>query len=312
VIRLFTSELLRAVSRRLVRFLLAVALLGTLAGMILATVNSDRLTEADLRRGERQYQRDLERCKAGDFGVGPQELEELGYEDLEAYCEDSVRPENYQYVDGLKTSGIDEGLQGTAPILMMLAVVLGASLVGADWSSGSMATLLTWEPRRIRVFLVRALVIAIVVFLFVVVVDTVLVVLWRGGVALRGTADASDWLSPAVETIGRVGILAVIWASFAYAAAAFTRSTAGGVFVLVGELILVEAVLRGFRPSVERWVLVQNATVFVTDQVTVLFDQNTGDAVGTMTPTMGLTTLVVYALVALAVALILTYRRDVT
>ncbi len=149
-------------------------------------------------------------------------------------------------------------------------------------------------------------------FVFVVVVDAVLVALWRGGVALRGTADAADWFSSAVETIGRVGILAVIWASFAYAAAAITRSTAGGVFILLGELILIEAVLRGFRQSIERWVLVQNATVFVTDQATVLFDQDTGEAVGTMTPNMGLTTLVVYALAALAVALILTQRRDVT
>ncbi len=312
VIRLFTSELLRAVSRRLVRFLLAVALLGALAGMILATVNSDRLTDADLRRGERQFQRDLQRCKAGDFGVGPRDLEQMGYPTLVAYCEDAVRPENYQYVDGLKTSGIDEGLQGTAPILLMLAVVLGASLVGADWSSGSMATLLTWEPRRIRVFLMRALVIAIVVFVFVVVVDAVLVALWRSGVSLRGTADASDWLSPAVETIGRVGILAIIWASFAYAAAAITRSTAGGVFVLLGELILIEAVFRGFRPSIERWVLVQNATVFVTDRAVVLYNQNTGQRLGTMTPGMALSTLVAYALVALAVALILTHRRDVT
>jgi len=312
VIRLFRSELLRATSRRLVRFLLVVAIGGTLVGMVIATVNSDRATDADLRRAQRQFERDLEQCREGGFGVRPRDLEELGYPDLEAFCDDNVRLENYQYVDGLKTSGLDEALEGTAPIVLMLSVVLGASLVGAEWSAGSMATLLTWEPRRIRVFLMRALAIAIVVFVFTIVVDSVLVLLWRGGVTLRGTADATDWLAQAAETIGRTALLAVIWGLFAYAAASITRSTAGGVFVLLGELILVEAVLRGFRQSVERWVLVQNATVFVTDEAAALFDRNTGERVGTMTPTMGITTLVAYAAVALAIALIVSLRRDVT
>ena len=34
-------------------------------------------------------------------------------------------------------------------------VLLGATLSGADWTAGTMGTLLTWEPRRIRVHLVR-------------------------------------------------------------------------------------------------------------------------------------------------------------
>ena len=42
-------------------------------------------------------------------------------------------------------------LEHTSTFVVLLGVALAASLGGADWSAGTMTTLLTWEPRRIRV-----------------------------------------------------------------------------------------------------------------------------------------------------------------
>jgi ABC-2 type transport system permease protein len=306
VIRLFRSELLRATSRRLLRFLLIAALAGTAVAMVIATVNSRQPTAEDAQRAERMYQRELQRCLDGDYGIPPGQLEDMGYPDLEAFCDDNVRPEFFTSVQGLRLSGLSEVLQGTAPILVMLAIVLGASLVGADWSAGSMATLLTWEPRRVRVFLVRALVVSIVVLLAALLLEAAFVGMWRLGVALRGTADSTTWFSDAVDVVVRTGVVAVIFGLFAYAGAALTRSTAGGVFILLGELVLIEGVLRGLRPSIERWTLIANATAYVSDQ------GYGGDGTAPTTPTAALVTLVVYAGLALLVALAFTQRRDVT
>ena len=51
-------------------------------------------------------------------------------------------------------------------MVVLLGVLLGATLAGADWTAGTMGTLLTWEPRRVRVHLVRVLVTVVVVLVF--------------------------------------------------------------------------------------------------------------------------------------------------
>jgi len=307
VIDLVRSEVLRATSRRLLRFLVIGVLAGSAVAMVIATLASHPPTDAQIRRSERFYQRELQLCLDGEYGIGPEELEQAGYEDLAAFCADNVRREFFRPSQGLSLSGLGEALEGTSPILLMLAVVLGASFVGADWSAGSMATLLTWEPRRVRVFLVRAVVISVVVLVTVVLLEVAFVAMWRLGVSLRGTADDPDWFSEASQIVLRTGVLAIVWGSFAYAAAAITRSTAGGVFIVLGELVLIEGVLRGLRPSIQRWTLIQNGTAYVSDQ-----GYSWQDDPGVTTPTEALVTLLVYAGLALLVALAFTWRRDVT
>lgn len=308
MIGLLRSELLRATSRRVVRFLTIGVLIGITVAMVIATLNSHRATDADLQRSERQFQRDMQQCLNGEFGIPPRDLENMGYPDLEAFCQDQVRREFYTNatVKGLKLSGLRPVLEGTAPILLMLAVILGATLVGADWSAGSMATLLTWEPRRVRVFVIRAIAIALVVLVVTLLLEVAFVGMWRLGVSLRGTADDAAWFSDATQAVWRTGVLAIVWGLFAYSAAAITRSTAGGVFVMLGELVLIEAVFRGLRPSIERWTLIQNATAYVTDKPYPSGEQ------GMTTPAEALLTLLAYLVVALVVALAFTQRRDVT
>ena len=43
----------------------------------------------------------------------------------------------------------------TAIFLVVGALFAGASVAGAEWRAGSMTTLLTWEPRRVRVIVGR-------------------------------------------------------------------------------------------------------------------------------------------------------------
>ena len=51
------------------------------------------------------------------------------------------------------TSGQDPILTVTAFFLVVGALFAGASVAGAEWRAGSMTTLLTWEPRRVRVII---------------------------------------------------------------------------------------------------------------------------------------------------------------
>ena len=89
--------------------------------------------------------------------------------------------------NGLRLTDLNGLIQGMSTLVGLLGVVLGASLVGADWSAGSMATLLTWEPRRLAVFAVRAALVTLTVFVVAVALLTFLAVCFRVGVAsVRG------------------------------------------------------------------------------------------------------------------------------
>lgn len=214
---------------------------------------------------------------------------------------------------GLRLTELNGLVQGMSTLVGLLGVVLGASLVGADWSTGSMATLLTWEPRRLAVFAVRAALVALTVFVVAVALLVFLAVCFRLGVALRGSASgAGGWLGDVAGSIWRIGLLSVLYGLVAHAFASIGRSTAAGLGIVLAELILVEGFLRGFRPSIEPWLALTNAVVLVSGKAQTVGGAIFGEPAQTITLGRAVLTLCAYALVALVVAAAVFRRRDVT
>jgi len=311
VIRLLASELLRARSRRLLWVAVVAIALGIVVGMSIAVANTDRPTQEQLDRAQRLYERDLRQCLDGQWFPPDEPLPE-GYTSLEEFCNDQVTPQSY--LSGvMELSQLPELLRGTSTVVLLLAALLGASLVGAEWSAGSMATVLAWEPRRIRLFAVRAAVVVVVAVAMAVFASVLLGLTYRLGVSLKGvTTGADDWLGQTGGVIGRIAVLAAIWSLFAYATTMIARSTAGGLGILFVELVVIEGFLRGLRPSIERWVLVQNATSWVSDQPFAIINQQTRQVISYVSPTAALVTLLVYAGIGLVLAAAWFRTRDVT
>jgi hypothetical protein len=155
-------------------------------------------------------------------------------------------------------------LEGASFMLGLLGVVLGASLAGADWAAGTMTTLLVWEPRRLRVFVVRAAVAALVVTLVVVAIQAFFTVAWLLATSVSGTTEVGDGFVRDVTAVAwRVAAVAVVFALVAHAVASLGRSTFAGVAILVGYAVIVEGFVAGFAPSVLPWMLIRAATVVV-------------------------------------------------
>lgn len=322
MIGLVVSELLRARSRRLV----VVAFVAVAAVIVvvttIATMKSVRPSPDQLAQDQQRYKADVKSCMSQAMGPsGP--TSPPGYPDMETYCRQAVPPPGANSGANMLTlSGLDNLQQGTAPMAAMLAVVLGATLMGADLSTGTMGTLLVWEPRRVRVFLIRAAVVAVVVFAFAVGVQAILALTFRVGVGLRGVADAPGWLGLAVGTTLRIGVIAVVWSLLAYVAASLTRTTGGGMGVMALELVAIEGFWRGNQQSIQRWTLIQNATAFVSrtpyptspppEMMGGYGYLQTGGQVGMTTPNEALLTLLAYVAVVLLVGLVVFSRRDVT
>ncbi|HVE90984.1 MAG TPA: ABC transporter permease [Actinomycetota bacterium] len=116
-------------------------------------------------------------------------------------------------------------------LLPVLAVVMGASLIGAEWASGNMQTLLTWEPRRGRVLAAKLAAGGAAAFVGAVVVLLLLVAAVMPATLARGTAagaNGSFWWSMAGLWL-RGGFVAASAALIGMTLASIARNTAAPI-----------------------------------------------------------------------------------
>jgi len=137
-------------------------------------------------------------------------------------------------------------------VLFTLGVVVGASFVGAEWNSGSMSTLLTWEPRRVRVFAAKLIACMITTTIVSLAVLVVLALLLLPSAAAHGTTSGVPWLSFAGVWI-RIGIVSAIGVALGAALANVMRSAAGPIATwLIFQFVASPALLLWKRWLV-RW-----------------------------------------------------------
>jgi ABC-2 type transport system permease protein len=310
MIRLVRSELLRIRSRRLVWILAVLALLGIVVGVGIGTIKSHKPTLNDVARADRSFTRDMRSCLNGDL-VDEQRLP--AGETFETWCPQVVlrgdHPASaFASSNGtvLQLSGLQDVLKGTSFLLIVIGIVIGASSVGADWQSGSMATLLTWEPRRMRVLLVRVLVVALAVLVLALSLQVVLSLAMAVGAALRGdTTLPPGYITDVIEVILRVGAVAALASVIGIAISSIGRSTAASLGVIFVYLALVESLLRGLAPRLAPWLLSVNLVAVVDGRA-----QDLGDG-RIVSVTQGAVTVGAYAVGLVVLALVFFRARDV-
>ena len=252
----------------------------------------------------RQYDADLQRCLAGEMIPEDQLPPDVT---LEAFCDDNVRLGSYVN-SSLQLSELPAFLKGTAFILIVLGLTIGASSVGADWQVGTMAALLTWEPRRIRVFLVRVAVVVVSVFALAVALQSVLSAGPRGrrGPAWHDGGHRRFVVRGVVWTVLRIAGASALGAWIGVTLAMVGRNTAAALGVAFGYLAIVESLLRGFIPKISGSLLSTNLVIFVDGKA------GTSETGSPITVGGAVLTITIYAVILLAIALTLFRTRDVT
>lgn len=335
---LLRSEILRARSRRSLRWLTVLALLGVVGIAAILWFTSARVTEGDLAAAAEQLrveqQQSYEMCLA-DPGIPEAERPTVCWKPTEQDALDNAlwalpkRP--------LDQSGL-EGFVGFAGgIGLLVAVMLAATTGGADWGARTMGLLLSWEPRRTRVFLVRL----VVVLGVALAVEAAMVML---AVALGSViAGAHDLVLPAGTTLpnhqavdlGQAAELALRWlplaalgAAGSFAVAMLTRSTGWAIGALIGFVAVVESLIQGLWPWGSQWLLQTNAAAWLTGGLTKLVDRVAAERAGgysqysegsdqlpagyiVISDIRGLATLAAIVAVACLVSWISLRRRDV-
>jgi hypothetical protein len=202
-------------------------------------------------------------------------------------------------------TAVREVLLGLAAIFAIFGLLIGATCIGAEWHAGTMATLLTWEPRRIRVGLAKAASCAAISFLAVLGLEVLLGGLLAGVAATRGTTVGADgaWLADTLGIAVRAAAVASALALVGYALASIGRNTAAALGAGFVYFAFVEGLIRGLRPQWQPWLLGENSALFIEG----------GHSLDLGHSSMAAGALIgVYALVALAIGVEFLRRRDVT
>lgn len=148
----------------------------------------------------------------------------------------------------------------------LAAVLLAASFIGAEWQAGTLATLLTWEPRRVRVAGAK-LAAAVGCSLAIAAVMGGLQVAVAAVVAgTRGTLHSLLTDHPpqphfATQTLamaGRGACIVAILAAISGGLALLLRHTVAALGVFIGYLIVGEAIVGSLRHGDMRHHLLQS------------------------------------------------------
>jgi hypothetical protein len=200
----------------------------------------------------------------------------------------------------------DNAVTSGALFLLIGGFFSGAAVAGAEWRAGTVTTVLTWEPRRVRLNLARtaacgicALVIGFA--LQVIFLASFLPAALAGG--FTGGTDADWWMALAFA-VGRTAVLTSIAAMMGVALATLGRNTAfalGAVFVWVA---VIEGVIRANLPSWGQYLWAENiaTTVQWAQMEQVEFTRG---------PVLALATVVAYTAVLVAAATLAFRRRDI-
>jgi ABC-type transport system involved in multi-copper enzyme maturation permease subunit len=153
---------------------------------------------------------------------------------------------------------------GTAFPLVVIGWLVGASFIGAEWNAGTVTTLLTWEPRRVRVVLTKATVAVVSVFALTLALQAVLTGCLALAASINGsTAGAQGWLTDTGSVAVRVSALAALAGAIGFAFAAVGRNTAAALGAGFAYVVVVENLVRGLEPEWTRWLFGENAGLFL-------------------------------------------------
>lgn len=152
-----------------------------------------------------------------------------------------------------------------AEFLFPLSVVIGATAVGAEWSSGGMSTLLVWEPRRDRVYEAKLASVVIAVFLAALATLVLIGVMLLPTAAAHGTfaGMTGAWWRSTLGMWLRSGAAAAIGGSIGIGLAYLLRSAAGSVGTWLIFQFVAAPALTVWKPGWFRWLPGGNVQQFI-------------------------------------------------
>ncbi|MCF6745242.1 hypothetical protein E9529_13355 [Blastococcus sp. KM273128] len=275
---LFRAEAHRFASRRFIQVLLGLALLGWLGAVVIGLLNHGEPTDADLAAATQQ--RD-------EFLAAEQEFRQVCEQDaaqagqpVDQFCGPALTASDVPVQDFLTTAPFDlasageAGAIGFAAAAAVLAFLVGATWIGAEWSTRTIVALLFWVPGRLKVIGTKAAVLALAALALGVLAQLGWLAMAWVLDALVGTDDPlpDGFWSGLLGVQARGALLAVLVGLIGFGLANLTRNTGAALGVAFVYFAVVENALRIWDPMADRWLVVANSVALVAPGGFRIFD----------------------------------------
>ncbi|GIF11139.1 ABC transporter permease subunit [Actinoplanes teichomyceticus] len=244
---LYRAETRRLVKRRFTRFfvLLALLALGLIAAGVAysnhkatpeviatAQADADRSYERDVQTAER----DRQNCATSPEQYGG-DCANLWTPSRDDYRAVNYMPSQFDFRENYPAMLIT-----LAALLALVAFIIGASFVGAEWSSGGMMNLLLWRPQRIRVLSTKLAALLVSSLGLAVLAGAAWTGLFWLIANLRGTTER---MTPgAWQSIGLMGLrglgLVLVAGALGFGLASLGRHTAAALGAAIGVVVVFQ------------------------------------------------------------------------
>jgi hypothetical protein len=243
---LFSAELRRFSSRRVVRFAFALGI--ALATLVLVIITA----RSDVRTASHSETQTVCSVPSGTATTNPS--------NFPGGCTTQTFISNAPHDHRLKIgANLSDTIRGTGVAMVLLAFVLGASFIGAEFAVSSVGAQLTFEPRRVRVIVTKAVAVGVGAALLAISLLLYIAVLQAIGSSLRGVVSGLDaaWFAQRAGDVGRVGAATGLAAVVAFAITVVARRTVAAVAGLI--IVLWVSAIIGQLDN-WRWVAKYNPT----------------------------------------------------
>jgi ABC-type transport system involved in multi-copper enzyme maturation permease subunit len=274
---LLKAELHRFRARRFIQVLVGLGVLGWAVAVVIGLLNFGTPTQADFADAQAQVDRILaenetfrQQCLEDPeaFG-GPGAPEGLSPEEI---CGPELTADDIGGVESFLTKApFDLGATGAtgsvafAGLAAALAFVIGATWIGAEWSSRSMVALLFWAPQRLKVMGTKLAVLLAGATVLGIAAQV-------GWLTMAGILDAAvgldeplpdDFWSQLLQTQARGVLLVVLAAVIGFGLTSIVRNTGAALGIGFVYVVVIQLVLGNMKPSWSQWMLGTNAVGLV-------------------------------------------------
>jgi hypothetical protein len=264
---LFRAELHRFRSRRFIQILLGLAVLGWLGATALSLLHYGVPTPADHVAAQQTVQQVLHDSEAQRQQCLDDPSVKGSAQPADGVCGPPLTASSINENDFLPHQPFDfaqsgsDGALGFAVASAVLAFLIGATWIGAEWSTRSLVALLFWVPRRLTVMSTKLGVL--------VMMSALLGLLSQGAwLAMAGLLRAVDstggrlpngFWSHLLATQGRGVLLTVFAALLGFGLTNLIRNTGAALGIGFVYFAVLETAIRILRPAWQPWLLSENA-----------------------------------------------------
>jgi hypothetical protein len=263
---LLRAELHRFRTRRFIQVLLALALLGWLAAVAISLTQFGNPSDAEIAQARQQVAEQVQMSNEGRQQCldDPQRLRDAPVDQV---CGLPVTEADFSLDAFLPnppfdfTAAAQNGAMGFAAASAVLAFLVGATWIGAEWSTRNLVALLFWQPRRYRVMATKIGVLVLAAALFGALAQAA----WLGmagtlsAVAGNSSTQPPGFWGDLLATQGRGVLLVVLAALGGFGLTNLVRNTGAALGAGFVYFAVVETAIRALQPSWEPWLLTNNA-----------------------------------------------------